>query len=825
MNLASSCYLGTMILSVILISGVISRYYHKVDILKLIVEASMCFFTEYLFLSAILIYFDIFQVKSVLFITFIINSLIFIFNTKKIKASFNNIDFNIKKVVPVLLLVIVMIPFVNEKSQSISVGYDAGIYGLKAISLMQDDSTSVYALREYAIVDNSLKKSVVDLQSKQEGLYEKYRDNNTYEYEYHSLSTWPAFMALSGKMFGLGNIALILSFLYVLSGLCIFYILDNLKIKYYAMYLGMFLFLFLPLSIYLAKNSLSEMLYVTFVLFSILLLTEVNDNLKLMSGLAFGSLGFIHLTTLAYIPMIYGILIILHIISNNKIYFITNLVQCFLFGLSFIYALKTTSVYTTIQLKNMFGNIFSNTQLIICILCTVVILMVINLVIYYLNNKNGKRIIISTFDTLFNKYGVLILRLTILFLSITIVYQGYLLGFTAKYSVGEFGTWKLRENYINKGFYSLKYLNIVSILAATSYICIPIIIYKLFKKEVIWGKVEKLFGFAFVYSMMINLILRVDTPKNYYASRYFYISIIPIVFILIAKLIKSPKSALIVGIVAFISGLPFNMVLINAQEYNGNLSVINDALSIIDDNSVVIVNDNNKNLNSILINNLREINDSLVFSDDIMNAILLENSNEDIYYISEEPLNDIRFDKILDKTYKASGELETTTHLYPLTFQSHNTNMLIYKIINNKMVINFDTGDQNYITGFNGFESYGEDGFAWCSGKSSFILRFHPAKSNVIRVHYNNLPQYVFDKRDRINMAFKIKDTVIFETSFTKDNSRAGYFDLTIPEELIKDELEHRITIESDTWSPKDYGSTDMRKLGIAITKIEVMEE
>lgn len=826
MNIINTLYISNALIPIVIILILISHFYNNGNILKLSSQAIMIFFIEYLFISAVLLYIDIFRVKYVLIFTLVINIIILALNIKKVKkVRFDKIDFDIKKSMLILFLILLILPFVHEKSESISTGYDAGLYGAKAISLMFGETTSTVIIKEYSIDGASMKDSVLKLQGEQQGLYEKKLDNDIYGYEYHGLPTWPALMSLFGKMFGIRNMSYVLSVLYSLSALYIYYILDNLNAKKFSKYLGAFLFLFLPLSIYLAKNSLSEMLYVAILLFSILLLTEKNEKLKLVSGLSIGCLGFVHFSTLVYFPILYGILMIMHIYTRKQIFAKINMIQSIIFCFSVQYSMKTSSVYTTVQLKNMFGSILNNMQLIMIVQLIIVLVIIIQFIVYYLILKDKIKIVLCI-ESLLDKYGMIVFKLLLIFLLFVTLYKGYLLGFTDRYISGEGGTWIRRQGYANKGFYSLLYHNIFSIMSATSYLCIPIIVYKIFNNKYEMGKIERLMCLALIYSLMVNLMLRVDTPKNYYASRYFYIYIVPIVFILISMIIKNKKNCIIVGITALITGLPFNIVLMNAKEYKGNHEVLYDAVSLIEKDSIVIV-DNNYSLNKLLVTNLREINNVLVFSSDIMSQVIKKYGSENIYYITGKQLEDSEFKRILKKDYDTSGEIASGSNLYPINFRYDKTEMNIYSIYQNKTIINFEEKDKPFISGFNGLEKNGEEGFSWCSEKSSFKLEFNPSDMNVIRVHYYSLPQYVFNKKDSINIIFEINNNIVFESTLTRLNNESGFFDLIVSKDELTDGKVHEINMNCDTWSPINYenGNSDSRKLGIAITKVELLEE
>jgi len=822
MNYINFIYITLTLSSVLFLCGYISKFFERVQILKLLTISGLSFVVEYLYISSLMLFFDLFRVKYVLLIILVVNMVLFLTNFKK---TFHKIDFNIKKSLILIIIMLSILPFISLKSQSIATTYDAGLYGMKAIDLMYGETGSTKILSEYSLVNGETRDQLIALQKQQIGLNKKFSDQNIYKYEYHALPTWPALMALSGKMIGVTNISQVLSFLFFASALCLFYILQNLKAKKYSQYMAFFMFLFLPLGIYLAKNSLSEMLFVSIMLFSLLFITEYNSYFKIASGFLIGILGFVHFTMLPYFPAIFGLLLLLGIISKNKAYFQANTIFCTLFGVSTLYAYKVSNIYISFQLADMFGTTLSTETLFLIIMINVLICLCIQAFVYYLLKKDNENFF-DIINTLFEKYGVLVIKIITVILLFFTLYNGYKLGFTDRYIQGEGGTWVRRSQYANQGLYSILYLNIISIIAATSFLSIPVIIYKIFNKTINWGYREKLIALMFLFALSVQTILRIDTPKNYYASRYFYIFIVPFALILVGLLIKSKKGAVIACTIALITGLPFNLLLLKSVEYNGNWPMVTDAVSVVEKGSVVLCDPNNTDVNTLLVDSLRQINENLVLNGDSVNSIKDIFPDRKMYYISQNPLTNKRFDKILDKVYTTSGEI-AGSWAYPLQQKEESINLYIYKISQKKTIINMQTEDLQYIHGFYDLEKNGNQGFAWSGPRSSFTLYFEPKGTTNIRIHHCALPPFVFTQHEKINVSFKIGQQVILSEDITAQTNTDGYFDLKIPEELLRNEWKHEITIESDTWSPLDFseGKTDARKMGIPITKIEVVEE
>lgn len=325
--------------------------------------------------------------------------------------------------------------------------------------------------------------------------------------------------------------------------------------------------------------------------------------------------------------------------------------------------------------------------------------------------------------------------------------------------------------------------------------------------------------------MAVNTIIKIDTPKNYYASRYFYIFVVIFALILVGMMIKTKRGATIACSIALISAIPFNILLLNSVEYDGNWNILKDTISVINRGSIVLCDSSSGATNRLLVNNLREINDNLVFNGDSKETISNIFVNREIYLVSQKPLVDKKYDKILEKTYTITGEIAGNWR-YPLQHYKNFIKIFIYKKLQSKTVINMQSDDINYINGFHTLEKNKNGNFSWTSNKSSFTLSYEHEGTSTIRVHHYALPQYVFTKYTKINIVAKIDDKLLINRDISAESNKGGYFDIIIPEELRINEWNHKITLECDTWSPQEFGGdkTDSRKLGIAISKIELLE-
>jgi len=206
------------------------------------------------------------------------------------------------------------------------------------------------------------------------------------------------------------------------------------------------------------------------------------------------------------------------------------------------------------------------------------------------------------------------MKVLVIILGIITIAKGYLLAFTDYYQPGP-GSWRFRELYSGTGIRALVHLNITNILMATSFICVPIILYKIFSKYT-WELKHKLFGLVFIYSLSIFTILRTDVPNNYTTSRYFLPVLIPVIIVLAGILIERKRTLIAAFSICVITAAPFNYTLLTTHEYHGYYQVLEETSRFIEPGSMVFIDNEDLNLLSrSLVTNLRSYMRILFFQE------------------------------------------------------------------------------------------------------------------------------------------------------------------------------------------------------------------
>lgn len=599
---------------------------NEIRIIKQCLISIMLFIVEYYLFSILFLWTDRFEVRHILIGIVLFNSGICICFREKIISKLKEINLVLlKQDIAILGILILLIPFVFVKSEDIRSSSDMGMYFEWAVKLTGNHTDISRQLNEVGEISEDVDNGVYRIQEQLNGIYIRTENENGYlEYEYHALPTWASMMALFTKIFGIYNAAQVLTLFYAIAVLSCYFTCENIGKIRRNKYLSIVIFALSPIIIYVSKCTLTEISYISLLLFSLYCLSEADRKIKLLSSIGLGLLGFIHISNYMYIFVIYLILLYFSICLNRKIYGVINVINLIMFGVSLFYVSFISQLYSDAQLSRLsfFGddvNIIKKSLIGILIICAIVQIAIL------LAKESILKKIVQFFNYVI-PIGLIILEIVIV---IGIFIQGYYLGFTDKYITGG-GTWHLRSTYANLGWKSISYLNIVNILRATSYVWIPVIfIYNIIRKNK-RHIIQNALMFGLLYSIFIFTYIQIDTPTNYYASRYLAMTIVPLVSILISTIVDEKKFYLILSTWSLMYCLRYDYNFLFRSSFKGQYQILSDTLSHIPYGAVVLVSEDDQTLNQILVNNLREMNGNLVYN--------YENYDEIKDYYLEQPL-------------------------------------------------------------------------------------------------------------------------------------------------------------------------------------------
>lgn len=660
----------------ILISIEVMAYLKEYRLLKIILKAMIIFTVEYVGISSIFLALNRFNLNHVILVC---GGLVFVAILPKIKdiqKSVKKIEFDIGKEGLQLCLLAIVLIFAANKSEDIRSTSDMGIYFERANALISSDTSNVHTIDEYGKISDNVDEGLHRLQSELIGLYEMESDNEeVYYFEYHALPTWPSIMALFGRIFGPLNVAWALTWCYIIAIMSMFFLIENLASNRINKYLSIFLFAMSPLILYLSKTTLSEMSFLMIFCSGLFLLSENKYKNTFIGGITLGVLGYIHISVYMYIPILFAVLFWISFEYKRRDIAVANIIQCILYAISCLYTNNVSSIYSAAQLSR-FGKTISTNQVIcglVILSCIFIIIQGVGMAIY--KNEDLHKKLAKAIDCFAEK----VISLILVAIGIGTVYKGYKLGFTDTCLTGD-GSWALRRLYAGNGFSSLAHLNVVSIFMATSIVCIPLAIFWW-----CWSKkkttVEKAVFLSMLYAWFIYTFIQIDTPSNYYASRYFVPCLVPMCFLLIALIVKKKKQTIYLMIVVTILAIPFNILHLKTNAFGGQKELYEDVLAEIPSGSVIFIPEGTNKINSILTNNLRMMNQNKVYNladyDEVKNYY----GDVNYYIISEWPVTEYaNLEIVMLQKYDVYGNISSGGIMYPVTLNPEGqVSCFIYK--------------------------------------------------------------------------------------------------------------------------------------------------
>ncbi len=651
--------------------------FKEMNPLKHVLEANNLFCIQYLIFSCYFILFESFAVSKVL-ICVLAFSVIFMFVLMLKGVSWKKWDYaKISRAEIVLLLVIlfVILPLINITSEEIAIDTDQGAYFLHTCTLMEEKSKEIHFLQEIGKiseeVDNGIRELTNDLKC-------YYHEKNEDIFYIHALGSWCSYTALFGKMFGVWYSRKAVNYLYILIVLNFFYVCKKIMASKYNLYLYIVMFALSPPLLYIGKAGLSEIVILYLVGIGLNYIFQKGIFFSLISGICIGLIGYVHISMYAYIPIITGIILLRSTQRKKLAWF--NIVQLIMFGFSIWYAYKISPIYVKKQYLRFTLNGKLNYFFIFVL---VDLLVIIAVIIQILILKEKIKVINKIGTILFENYRKISVVIWAMIFAST-VYYTYFMCFTDKFIIkdGEdAATWIVRNSYVNKGISAISHLNIVNISRAVGIIGILIFIAIPFLNHELSDITITLY-YVGLYAMIIWTVLQMDTPSNYYCSRYFVPVLIPMIVLSIVSYVKSQNWCIYFIMIVLLYSHRFLPAFLMGGPKVGQYELLQDTLEVIPENAIVFCHPESHMINARLSNNLRILNDNEIYNLNNMDEVLnfYSNSNINTYIISELELEhnaDLLKSKIFLSQYSFGNGRNGT---YDIGVDTYEIPLFIYKV-------------------------------------------------------------------------------------------------------------------------------------------------
>lgn len=620
--------------------------FESMSLLKHFVEANNLFSISYLFFSCIFLAFDAFYVWRPLVCILIFDGIFFfiIFIKKVVRKKQKIEKGSISEIVLLAVVTCIIVPLIWVTSEDISADTDQGTYFLHTCILMEGKSKEVDSLKEIQKISEEVDTGIRELQN---DLVCFYHENNDDTYSIHALNSWCSYTALFGKMFGVWNSMKAVNYLYVLAIINLFYVVKKKANNEYGIYLYILIFALSPLLLYIGKAGLSEIAILYLVTVSLNYIIEEKIIFSIYSGICTGLIGYVHVSMYVYLPIITSIALLESIKEKKIAYF--NIVQLVLFSFSVWYINRISPIYVRRQYLRFTFNekinyllIFISIDIIVAICILIQIIMLKKQSFFFLFRL--RKIMYENYKIIsMVAWGVILVRT---------LYYSYFMSFTDKYAIkGGFdaGTWNLRSNYINQGLKAVSHLNLINIARAVGiigiliFLAIPFLNYKL-------SDTMKSFYFIALYGMVIFTVFQMDTPSNYYSSRYFIPVLIPTIILCVSCTIKNRNWIIYFMMIALLYNHHFWPSFVKGGPKVGQYDLLQDVLEAIPENSVVFCNPESHEVNTKLIGNLRVLNSNEVYNLKNIEEVLNFYMEESAYIVSDKEI-EVNGELVLSNVY------------------------------------------------------------------------------------------------------------------------------------------------------------------------------
>lgn len=337
---------------------IFSKFNENISVIKSLVFGVVGYFFIYILTSAALFTFDYFSIsKAVVFslATVLVILSISVIASKKLKK----IRFEKKELITVLVIVLFSFLITGSKFGFFGMGQDQGVYQTKAIELIYENNSNVlnfdYALK--ALNEPSDYKYFRDKVKLLQGYYlvgqtePFYADDNAggetgLEGIYHGLPTWPAILALFGRMFGVSHMQDCQTVFFICFLMLTFYILENFRIKILYEAIALSILGTTPLMVWVSKSALTEMFLAVIMAFFVYLLCNEKRDAALFLWVPVAVFSFYHVSAYTLMPLfvICGLLNELRDKRKRAVFATLLMLPVYLAG--FLFSIRMASLYT-----------------------------------------------------------------------------------------------------------------------------------------------------------------------------------------------------------------------------------------------------------------------------------------------------------------------------------------------------------------------------------------------------------------------------------------------------------------------------------------------
>jgi len=796
--------------SILISTWMIGKCYGKMSGIKAIVLGTTNYFFFYILCSALLFWVDYYSIKKAVVGTCTAVVLVaivcaFVFRQK--------VSFFLRKreLYALLIICLLTLPLTIQKFEFFGMGQDEGVYQTKAIELINGNNQRIFDFWEYEKLTDEEKETYrtkvdwiggLDQFDRRKPGLENIEGITDVAGIYHGIPTYPSILAMFAKYFGLSHMQDGQTLFLLLMLMTVYYILENLGVKYWIRLLAMGILGISPEVLWVSKSALTEMFLAVILTTFIMLITEKKEHMRFLSFIPVVIFGFYHVSVYATMPMFIVLYWLLYYFDKKKITYIASCclsIVGYVVGFHFMVYISPT--YTT---NNYLSRLtFLTNGTIVRAVTIAAVFLVVATIIYALLMRN--KYVNALVDKIWAHRAI--------------VYKaalGAMLLFLVLKNV--FGERTLAET---------PQIGLVAIAVATGCLLVPLSIGKLLtiKNSAIKNRNDVVIYVTFLYGTIFYYVFLRGFIRNFfYYGRYMvpYLFIAVVMFAVLFNKVKRRYvvATCLVGMISFIS--PIYYLCTNLDDTRAEWDVVEETLDEIQGyNSAVLLAQNSVRIMAMPIQSLGC--DIYFATEDVAaDAEKLAENYEKVYYVtfSDEALSsdfEIRYKKET-YTYMDHQTKLHTLSAYPIEYTKEEKPFTIYNYVKHRKIYNIGDGGDFLGAGFGNIEKK----VVWTNSTKADVTCYVDRNDYTVKLHQGAkvpLKELGLEKYD-INVY--VNDVYLNTLIINKENN-GGTLEFFVPQSLLV-EGRNVISFESNLWSPTDYGKKDARKLGFGLAGLEFVE-
>lgn len=718
-----------------------------------------------------------------------------------------------------LVVVILALPLVLTKNELFGMGQDQGVYQVVAINLMngltdrQQDFAEYYTLSstdqtEFA---DAIKHYLVGYDMAPENYPDTVYDRTVSPVSgiYHGIPTYPAMLALFGKLFGVSHMVQLETVIWVCMIFLVSFVCRQMQWKRLTEFLACTVCAVSPIVIWVAKSSLTELFLAVILLSFVLLITTPNRSHGL-SILPIAVFACYHVSIYTMVPLFVVLYGALYLFRRKTQYAVLMLSTIGLYLASYFAMRHVQPFYTMNNYRSLFTGDITVFNITTVVTVVSIVAFVICGIYCLMLHRRAKRFDANAFLEMAQQHTwvKVIFSLFLLLPVAYILYKALSQGM-----VGE-----------------LRYLTLTGYAIQTGFFLLPVTgIIVLFRMKTVLEKPETMVLYAmFLYCILVYAaFLRFQIEYYYYYARYLA-PFVPIAVLFAAMVLdkcnwKVTVPLLTAGVLVV---APFDKFLATAKDDTRmQWSVLMDLTEKIDETNCVVVD---TELMPQIYLPLRSMTGAATYPE-LENAVeqvdQLSEQYDTVYYLTTDTsilqYSDSYRCVYRNTAHHSEDDLNHNGKLFPmpLAFLEYDEPICLYQYTANRLAY---PAVDCYETEYVGFGAL-EGDFCWSVAENTSVFcTLHPDNYLLQFEMGCTIPLQQLGITE-MTVSIYINHVLAGEITINEENNGGT---LTIPvSSLLLDDTQNQITLHCNLWAASTVTANDTRQLGFPLRSLRFIHK